>query len=60
MMCGLKIDADLNAAKNHELNLPNIPFELRRLNLNRKGFYWKPEGFYDLTGAALTVSLSKK
>ena len=56
--CGLNLDADLNAAKNHEQTLPSIPFALRKLNLNLKGFIWKPNGFYDLTGKALTVPSS--
>ncbi len=55
--CGLSIDADLNAARNHLQELPDIPISLRKLNLNRKGFYWKPYGFQDLAGAELTVPL---
>ena len=51
--CGLKIDSDLNAAKNHELELPEIPWTLRKLNLNRKGFFWKPDGFKDLEGRSI-------
>jgi transposase len=58
--CGLEIDADLNAALNHSINLPNIPFAFRKLNLNRKGFFWKLDGFCDLTGMALTVPFSMK
>jgi transposase len=57
--CGLVIDADLNAALNHEQQLPSIPIALRKLSLNRKGFYWKATGFSDLTGAAFTVPFSK-
>jgi putative transposase len=57
--CGMVMDADLNAAKNHEAVLPNIPFDLRKLSLNRKGFFWKSDGFYDLTGTAFTVPFSK-
>jgi transposase len=57
--CGLSLDADLNAALNHEAVLPSIPIALRKLSLNRKGFYWRATGFYDLTGAALTVPSSK-
>lgn len=53
--CGYSDDADFNASCNHEQILPDIPTKLRKLNLNRKGFYWKESGFYDLTGVPLTV-----
>lgn len=53
--CGLIIDSDLNAAKNHALNLPTIPFEMRRLNLNKNGFFWKEIGLFDLLGQELIV-----
>jgi transposase len=39
--CGLHLDADLNGAKNHAIELPNIPVNLRHLKLNRKGFQHK-------------------
>lgn len=55
--CGNIIDADLNSSKNHEQNLPDIPFELRKLKLNLKGFYWTSEGFFDLNGVELRVPL---
>ena len=59
--CGLEIDADLNASLNHQQDLPDIPYWLRRLNLNRGvGFFWRTTGFYSLTGEELTVPLSKK
>ena len=60
--CGLEIDADLNASLNHQQDLPDVPYNLRRLNLNRgRGFFWKSTGFYDsLTGEELTVPLPKK
>jgi putative transposase len=52
--CGNTIDADLNAAKNHEINLPEIPYALRKLNLNRKdGFIWNQNGYFDLAGRSL-------
>ena len=58
--CGLEIDADLNASLNHQQDLPDISYDLRKLNLNRLGFFWKSDGFYNLTGEKLTVSLPKK
>jgi len=55
------MDADLNAAKNHEISLPEIPYDLRNLNLNRKdGFMWREDGFYDLDGRSLQSLLHKK
>jgi len=57
--CEHHSDADLNAAKNHSIELPDVPFSLRKLKLNRKGFYWKPEGFFALTGEKITVSPSR-
>lgn len=55
--CGLELDADYNASLNHEIDLPDIPQKLRKLNLNRKGFFWKEAGFYDLNGVELRVPL---
>lgn len=55
--CGNIMDADLNASLNHEIELPEVPFYLRDLNLNRKGFFWKPSGFFNLDGEELTVPL---
>jgi transposase len=52
--CGFTCDADVNAAKNHETDLPEIPYTLRKAKQNRgDGFYWKPEGFFDLSGRSL-------
>jgi transposase len=58
--CGHQTDADLNAAKNHSIKLPDVSFALRKLKLNRKGFFWNPEGFMTSTGEDLTVLLSQK
>ena len=58
--CGLGIDADLNAARNHEADLPAIPFGLRGSGRNLgKGFLWKPEGFFTMAGDEFTVPRSK-
>ena len=51
--CGLEIDADYNASLNHEQNLFEIPYDFRKLNLNRVGFYWLESGLFDLTGTSL-------
>jgi len=58
--CGLELDADYNASLNHQHDLPDVLYGLRRLNLNRTGFFWRPEGFYGLTGEELTVPLSRE
>jgi hypothetical protein len=59
-LCGHHSDADLNAAKNHSIELPDVPSSLRKLKLNRNGFFWKPNGFSNLAGEKLTVSPSSK
>ena len=51
--CGLIIDADYNASLNHEQNLPEIPYNFRNLQLNRKGFFWLESGLFDLEGESL-------
>lgn len=43
----------MNAAKNHEISLPEIPYKLRISKLNRTGFYWIKTGFFDLLGTSL-------
>lgn len=53
------MDSDLNAARNHEQELPSIPKQLRNLKLNLKGFFWKTNGFWSLSGEEFTVPLSK-
>jgi predicted RNA-binding Zn-ribbon protein involved in translation (DUF1610 family) len=53
--CGLQIDADYNASLNHIVDLPEIPYTLRKLQMNRgNGFYWLETGFYEYgTGRSL-------
>ncbi len=51
--CGNEVDADLNAACNHALNLPEVPYTLWKLQLNRKGFFWNLNGFSDAEGRSL-------
>jgi len=58
--CGTHLDADLNGAKNHALDLPDLPVSLRHLKLNRKGFFWKPDGLFNLDGSELRVPNSPK
>jgi putative transposase len=51
--CSLVIDADLNASLNHAIDLPEIPYDLRKMNFNRSGFFWLESGFYDSSGRSL-------
>lgn len=52
--CGYCDDADLNAAKNHEVILPKLN-SLKSLKLNVSGFFWKENGLFDLNGMEFTV-----
>ena len=59
--CGFEIDADLNGAINHELELIALPNGLFRSGVNRKeGFYWKPTMVHTMDGEVLTVPLVSK
>lgn len=59
--CGYIDDADINASKNHLANLPEIPYNLRKMRFNLKsGFYWKPDGYYDVDGGHLQFPLPDK
>ena len=51
--CGLIIDSDYNASLNHVIDLPEIPWYFRKLELNRKGFRWLDSGLFDLEGESL-------
>lgn len=57
--CGNIMDADLNAAMNHSIDLPEVPYTLRKKNFNRgnDGFYWKPDGFFDFSSGRSLESL---
>ena len=55
-ICGLTIDADINAAKNHEAELPAIPHSTEFSKLaNTEGFYWLPSGLFRMDGSELRV-----
>ena len=58
--CGVIIDSDYNASKNHEISLPEIPYTFRNLKLNRVGFFWKESGLFDLEGRSLQSLLPIK
>jgi transposase len=53
--CGHHIDADINGALNHEVDLYPLPFGFRQLNMNRKGFFWYETHLFDSTGQEITV-----
>lgn len=54
--CAFVCDADLNAANNHEVDLPDIPVNLRGRKLNLgNGFFWKLEGLFNYDGSELIV-----
>jgi len=59
--CKWECDADLNAALNHESDLPDIPFSLlgKKLNLG-DGFLWKSDGIFRLDGSELIVPVDQK
>lgn len=58
--CGSTMDADLNAACNHEQDLPDIPYALRKSGMNLGGFFWKPDGFFTLDGQELESLLPQQ
>ena len=53
--CKLQIDADLNASLNLAIDLPEIPYTLRKSRNNLgNGFYWRKDGFFSFeTGTSL-------
>ena len=53
--CGHHLDADLNGAINHEIDLPDIPFSLMSMKLNISGFYWLKTGMFDVHGEEITI-----
>lgn len=59
--CNHEIDADLNGALNHESMLPEIPSIVFDMKLGHSnGFFWNPNGCYNLQGQALTVPVANK
>jgi transposase len=58
--CGYNCDADTNAALNHIVDLPSVPwvFLSRKLNIG-DGFFWNPDGFFNHDGTELRVPCSQ-
>lgn len=55
-LCGLTMDADINAAKNHEADLPAIPHSTEFSRLAKtEGFYWLSSGLFRMDGSELRV-----
>lgn len=59
LSCSYKEQSDINAAKNHEIVLPDSMFLLKCPN-KPKEFYWKPEGFYYMDNTEFTVPSRNK
>ena len=57
--CFFQADADYNASCNHEQDIPSGQFLLWYSDIPKK-FFWKKEGFFNLDGSKLTVSVKKK
>lgn len=53
--CGHHIDADINGALNHEVDLYPLPYGFRQLNMNKKGFFWYETHLFDSTGQEIAV-----
>lgn len=47
-VCQYSDDADRNVAANLRLDLCEVPFWVRQRRLNRSGFYWQPDGLFDV------------
>ncbi len=58
--CGYMEDADYNASRNHAVDLPDIPFDIRQKKVNRAGFFWLETGLFTLDGKAITVPSTTK
>ena len=55
------MDADINAAKNHEADLPAIPHSTEFSKLaNTEGFYWLSSGLFRMDGSELRVPDTSK
>lgn len=55
--CSFYGDADLNAAKNHEISLPDVPFSFLGSGKNKIGFFWNPDTIFTEIGAEHGVPL---
>jgi len=54
--CGMAMDADTNASKNHAIELPEIPRCTVLSNLAKsEGFYWMPNGLFRMDGSEFRV-----
>ena len=58
--CGFTADSDENACSNLLLDLYPISDWVRLGKYNVEGFYWKPEGLYDLESGALVPDTEKE
>ncbi len=58
--CGYTNNADLNAAMNHRDILCDLPSRFRHLSNKTTGFFWKPNGLFDVNGSVITVPVASK
>jgi len=59
--CSSAKNADLNSSTNHEIKLPDIVDFIMSTRMNRtSGFFWKPEGIFDLVGKEFRVPNTQK
>jgi transposase len=59
--CNNVIDADLNAALNHKIDLPDLHWSLRGKKFNKgNGFYWLKTGLFNFNGEEFRVPHSQK
>ena len=58
--CGYTADSDENACSNLLLDLPEISDWIRLGKYNVSGFYWKPEGLYNLKSGVLVPDTKKE
>jgi hypothetical protein len=58
--CSFQADADYNASCNHKIPLPPIKYSKLHPLDNKKGFFWKENGLFDLEGKEITVPFTQK
>jgi len=56
--CGTEIDSDLNAAKNHQIDLPPLPMDFRE-KYQCDSFIWNETAAFDMNGVELQSHFPK-
>jgi hypothetical protein len=57
--CGFTADADLNAASNLELDLFEVPWWVRSMKINLKGFYWTLDNLFSESWEPIVPNTNK-